>query len=193
MFSVVSVCLFGRAKLRFGSPRRPLHHYSQSRRPHSSRPFHDFDRYNSPIPGEQKSVHWLSMGSRRQEQPEEGGRSGRWFLWERLVTKEPAALWIAFLLCIGIHHTGVTHPPLPCSWNLTALRSPVPRDLTVQGPPTRHVQTCSLWSTYSWQADGWHSTGLLASWRCFFFRCFQTVCIADVKHFKSFYLFKEKV
>ena len=42
------------------------------------------------IPVEQKSVHWLSMGA--------AGRNGLWgvFLlvvfWERLVTKEPAAL-----------------------------------------------------------------------------------------------------
>ena len=47
-------------------------------------------------------------------------------------------------------------------------------DLTTQGPPfldmgtrctgtpPRHVQTCSLWSMYSWQADGCHPTEILS-------------------------------
>ena len=42
--------------------------------------------------------------------------------------------------------------------------------ITVQGPgtnplphPIRHVQTCSLRSTYVWQADGSHPSGMLSS------------------------------
>ena len=32
--------------------------------------------------------------------------------------------------------------------------------LTVQ-PPTKPVQTCSLWSTYGWQVGSWYPTGML--------------------------------
>ena len=65
---------------------RELQRYSQSHRPHGSRLclvlFHHFT-----VP----SVK-LSMGEKAS-----GGRSCRWYFWERPVTREPAALWIALL------------------------------------------------------------------------------------------------
>ena len=91
--------------------------------------------------------------------------------------------------CIGPHHTEIScagpwpcnHPPPPpalfegpaslLKWlPLYMAPSPVQGpldmfiflnfDLTVLGPSAWYVQTCSLWSTYSQQAGGWHLTGM---------------------------------
>ena len=58
--------------------------YSQSRRPHGSRPFHDFP---GTIPPFHRSNHEAINGGRVS-----GGRSCSQYFWERPVTKEPAAL-----------------------------------------------------------------------------------------------------
>ena len=58
--------------------------YSQSRRPHGSQPFHDFP---GTIPPFHRSNHEAINGGTAS-----GGRSCSQYLWERPVTKEPAAL-----------------------------------------------------------------------------------------------------
>ena len=66
-----------------------LQRYSQSRRPHGSGPFHDLP---GTIPSFRRSNREAVNGGTAS-----GGHSCHQYFWERPVTKEPAALWIALL------------------------------------------------------------------------------------------------
>ena len=67
-----------------------LQHYSQSRRPHGSQPFHD-------LPGTIPLFHH-SNPEAINGGTASGGCSNWQLFWEQPVTKEPAALWIALLI-----------------------------------------------------------------------------------------------
>ena len=61
------------------------------------------------IPVEHKSVHWLSMGATSRNGL--GGYSSWQFFWERSVTKELVALWIALLTVLDLKWaTGTCSP-----------------------------------------------------------------------------------
>ena len=68
-----------------------LERYSQSRRPHGSRPFHDL---TGTVPSFHHSIPDAVNGGMAP-----GDHSYQWLCWERLVTKKLAALWIALLIC----------------------------------------------------------------------------------------------
>ena len=67
-----------------GSSTLQLQHYSQSRRSHGSRPFHD-------LPGTIPSLHHSNREAINGGTAS-GGRSCRQYFWEQPVTKEQAAL-----------------------------------------------------------------------------------------------------
>ena len=71
-----------------------------------------------------------------------------------------------------------THPQalvlVPDYFKFDLAVQPPPLGSNYTGTPTRHVQTCSLWNTYWWQAGGWHSTWMLS--------CFTFVSVGADSH-----------
>ena len=64
-----------------------------------------------------------------------------------------------YLWCIGSHCTG-TSPDPPLRHGTSLSRDPL-------SCPPRHVQTCSLWITYSWQVDNSHPIEILSCSKIF--------------------------
>ena len=64
-----------------------------------------------------------------------------------------------YLWCIEHDHTGRPPP------------TQLGRNPSVEDPPSGHFQTCSLWSTFGWQASGWHPTGTLSCWSEWWYMC----------------------
>ena len=83
-------------------------------------------------------------------------------------------------------------PAFP-QYRVQALPPPTMQDPfpSVQGPgrPPRHVQTCSLGSTYGWQADDRYPTGMLSRFlkKLFYFREFFLFTIfAMISHSNTY-------